>query len=166
MKTVPMVAALVLTLAVSPASADAAELDPEAGIQELRSAINDLRTVGTAMYSWYVEQHGTLLTVGPSASQKGRTFDLSTIPLISSMELARLLVPEYLASIPRRDPWGGLYEYRLDPDPEASHAMAARSAGRDGRFSNPTYEEASFPKIQIDEDLVWTDGYFVRWPVP
>ncbi len=166
MKTIPTVLTLVLTLAVSSVSAAAAERDPDAGSQKLRSAISDLRKVGTAMYSWYVEQHGTKITVGPSASQKGPTFDLTTIPLISSLELERLLVPEYLASIPRRDPWGGLYEYRLDPDPEASHAMAARSAGRDGRFSNSAYEETSFPKIHLDEDLVWGDGYFVRWPIP
>ena len=33
-----------------------------------------------------------------------------------------------------------------------------------GQFSGDTYTKGSFTSTLYDEDLVWADGYFSRWP--
>jgi hypothetical protein len=42
--------------------------------------------------------------------------------------------------------------------------MAIRSRGRD--FTSPTdvYTVTNFDPTDYDQDIVWADGYMVRWP--
>jgi hypothetical protein len=42
--------------------------------------------------------------------------------------------------------------------------MAIRSAGRDGAFSGDTYTAGAFDPLDYDQDIVWADGVFIRWP--
>lgn len=46
----------------------------------------------------------------------------------------------------------------------AQQVMRIRSPGRDGRFSANDYTVSPFEPTNFDEDIVWTDGYFTRWP--
>ena len=91
--------------------------------------------------------------------------DLGTVPVISREELAKVLVPKYIASIPEKDGWGNAYEFHLNTtDPNAEHVMGLRSAGKDGKFSGDVYVIGSFSPTEADQDIPWMDGFFVRWP--
>ncbi len=80
-------------------------------------------------------------------------------------EVEKLLVPEYIQAVPRTDGWGHAYEYYLDTEnPVAERVMLIRSPGRDGKFSGSVYQIGPFEPGSFDEDIVWADGYFVRWP--
>lgn len=130
---------------------------------EQKQAIGEIRNTGTALFAWLLDQ-GI-----PESTEKGKgdgkTIDLSSIPEISHAELAKLLVPLYMAELPVNDPWGHPYEYRLHRANLGSvPVMAIRSAGKDGKLSGPVYEVKSFPIDHLDQDLVWVDGYFARWP--
>ena len=80
-------------------------------------------------------------------------------------ELAKILVPMYMQEVPETDGWGHPYEYYLNvKDPMAAQVMGIRSPGRDGRYSTDHYTVGSFEPTDYDEDVVWNDGFFVRWP--
>jgi hypothetical protein len=42
--------------------------------------------------------------------------------------------------------------------------MVIRSSGADGIFSGNRYELGGFQPVDADQDLVWMDGFFIRWP--
>ena len=93
--------------------------------------------------------------------------DIADVPVISPEALEKVLVPKYIAAIPKQDPWGNAYEFHLNTNnPNAVRAMGLRSAGRDGRFAGSVYEVGPFGGADYDQDVAWMDGYFVRWPQP
>jgi hypothetical protein len=157
-----VVAALLALLALRPTRPSAAA---EPGSAKLQAAVTDLRNTGTAMYRWYQDEqkpfrHKAAPAVPPPAE------DVTKVPAISYAELKALLVPTYLKELPRLDPWGHPYEYRLSQDPEADEVMVVRSAGAGGNFSGNVYEVGAFSPDDASQNVVWKDGYFVRWPQP
>lgn len=140
-----------------------------AGDPKVAQAVDDLRSVGTAMYAWWVDHGKKRVTRAGSAAQeayaKGDERDVTLVPAIPRADLERLLVPTYSVRVPELDPWGRPYEYRLNvSDPNAKSIMALRSAGADGRFSGDRYRDGANLVGDAAADLVWIDGYFVRWP--
>jgi|SRR5580693_9495873 hypothetical protein len=158
--------ATLLGAAALPAGGMAADAAAKAGgaANPQKETITGVRTVGVAMYEWYKKEQAPKRTTHPKEAAS-ESVDLSVIPVISREELAKLLVPRYIAAIPETDGWGHPYEFRLNTqDPDAERVMAVRSAGADGVFSGTTYAIGAFPAAQADQDLVWADGYFIRWP--
>ena len=162
---------IVSSIAAARRARGAEELPPQ------QRTIHDLRNVGTAMFQWYQEERAPKQTAAgraaarkdkkstPAAAPAPTTVDLTQIPQISHDDLVRLLVPKYIAAIPEKDGWGNPYEFRLNTqDPDARRIMAVRSPGADGTFSGTTYHIGAFPAAEQGQDLVWTDGYFTRWP--
>ena len=99
------------------------------------------------------------------AALPSKPTDLADYPAISSADLATILVPSYIQEVPELDGWESPYEYYLNvANPLAQQVMAIRSPGRDGRFSSDAYTVGSFDPESSDEDIVWADGFFVRWP--
>lgn len=97
----------------------------------------------------------------------GSPVDLSVIPEISRSELEKVLVPTYIQEVPEADGWGNRYAYHLDVVNVLNRqVMAIRSPGRDGAYSGSglNYVIGAFPPTDYDEDIVWSDGFFVRWP--
>ncbi len=145
---------------------------PAAGLSSpdpTKKTIKDTRAVGTAMWTWYKDQVASKRSEEShkKAEEESKTtsVDFTAVPVISRQDLAKLLVPKYIAGIPEKDGWGHPYEFRLNTqDPNAIRVMAVRSAGRDGRFSGSTYETGAFPAAELDQDIAWIDGYFARWP--
>lgn len=102
-------------------------------------------------------------------AQEKKDYNVENIPLISLDELKKLLHPSdtffYIIEIPEKDAWGNPYEYRLKQgnavlDPQV---MVIRSPGRDGKYESSIYQTAPFPSDNFDADIVWADGFFVRW---
>jgi hypothetical protein len=145
-----------------------------------RQTVADIRNVGTAMFSWLTDQvvgdsptpDSVLEPESESACLSWKTKDteckvvqIDKLPLISWEDLTKLLVPTYIQSIPEKDAWGNPYEYRLDTKHFLNKSvMAIRSPGKDGTFSGERYESSAFTPAEEDQDLVWTDGFFIRWP--
>ena len=158
--------------------------------EKQKQTVADMRNLGTALFSWLVDQVDT--TAGqqahpgtapagpkthrvPAAGQppKGqdpnakpeKTFDVESSPLISLQDLEDFLVPKYLGEIPEIDGWGSPYEVRLNTDNlMGKTVMSIRSPGRDGRYAAYVYEIQGFDPADFDQDVVWADGFFVRWP--
>jgi hypothetical protein len=159
------IVALSTLFATLPAGAQPTPAAPPKGSPEQRQTITDIRNVGTAMFVWYKDQMKAR-PKGPHHEEANpTTAALGSLPVISRDDLAKLLVPKYIADIPEKDGWGHPYEFRLNTtDLDAQSIMALRSAGRDGKFSGDTYEISAFNPEDQDQDVAWMDGYFVHWP--
>lgn len=142
------------------------ENEPAANDKEAQKrTVAAIRNTGTAMFSWLTDQVGAS-AAGQSQTEQGpTTVELKHYPLVSRAQLGKILVPEYIQKIPETDGWGNPFEYYLNTaNPLAPQVMGIRSPGRDGRFSAASYSVGPFDPEDYDEDIVWADGYFVRWP--
>jgi hypothetical protein len=129
-----------------------------------KRTVSDIRNTGTAMFSWLTDQVGAA-AAGQSQMPDEKRVRLDSYPALSHDELQEILLPQYMQKVPERDGWGNPYEYFLNVEnPLALNVMSIRSAGRDGRFSGTDYNVTAFDPEDFDEDIVWSDGFFVRWP--
>ena len=127
-----------------------------------KRTVADIRNTGTAMLSWLTDQVGA---AAAGQSQVPPPMDMGEYTPISRDDLRTILVPDYIQEIPELDGWKSPYEYYLEAsNPMAEKIMSIRSAGRDGKFSDTTYTAGAFDPASLDEDVVWADGFFVRWP--
>jgi len=130
-----------------------------------KRTISEIRNTGTALFSWLTDQVGAAAAGQSQMERESPPVDLRQYDLISHEELVKILVPTYIQTIPETDGWGHPYEYYLAVEnPLAPQVMAIRSPGRDGKFSALDYAVGAFEPNDLDEDIVWVDGFFVRWP--
>lgn len=125
-----------------------------------KRTVADMRIAGTGIFAWLTDE------VGAAASGAvATTVTMSDYPPITQDDLKELLVPQYLQTLPQRDGWKKDLHYYLDlNDLRSRHVMAIFSGG--GDFSSPgsTYTVIGFDPTDYDQDIVWADGFFVRWP--
>lgn len=135
-------------------------------VQAQDQTVEDVNDVGAAMFLWLTDQVG-FAPRERSRVEAALTIHLPDYPAISHADLEDLLVPQYMQAVPELDGWGHPYDFRLNvANPLGPAIMAIRSPGRDGEFSGDSYVVQSFESEQFDEDVVWADGFFVRWPQP
>lgn len=130
-----------------------------------KKTVADLRNTGTAMFSWLTDQVGAAAAGQSQTESASKIVDLKQYHLVSHKELEKILVPHYLQTISETDGWGHPYEFYLNAaTPLAKQVLGIRSPGRDGKFSSTDYTVSPFAATDFDEDIVWTDGFFIRWP--
>ena len=121
----------------------------------------DMRIAGGAMFSWLTDQVGAA-----AAGQASTQINLADYGGEKSIaDLKTVLVPAYLQEIPVRDGWKSLYDYYLNTaNPHSRNVMAIRSTGRDSAAQSEGYTVVGFNPTDYDQDVVWADGFMVRWP--
>jgi len=125
-----------------------------------KRVVADLRLTGTSMMAWLTDQSSAA-----AAGSSGAPVDITSYPLIDYDSLSSLLVPQYIQQVPLRDSWKVRYQYRLQTtDTSADSIMAIRSGGSNITFEGNTYTSGAFDPTDYACDIVWTDGFFVRWP--
>lgn len=133
-----------------------------------KRAVADMRNVGGAWFTWLTDQLS-------AASAGVQQFDWSTLDTtITATDLLDTVLftgppnPTYIQSVPENDPWGNAYEYAwaglADVVEVSSSLMGIRSAGNDGTMIGTTYDVAPFVSSDFSQDIVWADGFFIRWP--
>ena len=158
LRTTSLAAAVALLAATSiPAETAAPSVDP------MRETLDSVRTVGAALFFWGRDE-GFCCNEEPAADSMPPEADLSRIAVLSAKELEALLVPRYLTSLDLTDGWGRELEVRLDRSRRGWDVMAVRSAGADGKLEGERYSRGAFDKNHQEADIVWADGFFVRWP--
>jgi len=121
----------------------------------------DMKIIGTAMFSWLTDQ-----SAAAAAGAIATTVDLTGYgPQIQASDLTTVLVSQYIQAIPKIDGWKRPFQYYLRVDnPHATHVAAIRSLGRDGVAEGDTYTITGFDPTDYDRDIVWADGFMVRYP--
>ena len=143
-----------------------------------KATVGDIRNIGTAWMSWVTDQ------MSASAAGQNQSFDWADTSMtdITHTQLVTLLEASptnpnffYIQELPLNDGWGTPMEYRGSFNPtspttfslllQSARAVAIRSLGRDGEESmGGDYTPGTFIGTDYNQDIVWSDGYFVRAP--
>lgn len=126
-----------------------------------KRTVADERNLGTAMMS-YITDEASAAAAGQS------TWDVSDYQgggfVTGHTELESILTTRYIQLVPQFDGWGNQYSYGLETVSVLSaNIMYIISGGRDGSATT-TYTSGAFAPTDYDQDIVWADGFFVRWP--
>ena len=80
--------------------------------------------------------------------------------------MASILTPQYLQDIPTLDGWKNPYDYYLNTaNPLAQQRHGDPQQGpRQASPPATDYTVTSFEPTDYGQDIVWADGFFVRWP--
>lgn len=134
----------------------------------------DARIGGTAMMAWVTDEAG--------AAAAGYSIDMSNWSagpdrITTYAGVAAVLTPRYVQHLPVVDGWKFGLCYSLNTgDPLARHALAIYSGGQrpgvdpDGApcdtwpTSIPDPTSGGFEPNEFHQDIIWADGYFLRWP--
>ena len=127
-----------------------------------KRTVADMRNAGTAMFSWLTDQVGAA-----AAGATVTTVDLTNyLTPTTGDNLRTVLVPQYLQDVPVVDGWKTPYDYYLKTTkPLDPQVMAIHSYGRDKKKQlTSAINVTSFDPTDYDQDILWADGFFVRWP--
>jgi len=120
----------------------------------------DSRNIGNSMMAWLTD-HASAAAAGASG-----TFALSEWSGITDVDQIRAqLVPTYIQEVPRLDGWKQDFSFVMNiSDPEAVRLFLIASGGRDANVPGGTYTVGAFEPTDYDQDIIWADGLFLRWP--
>lgn len=130
-----------------------------------KRTVSSQKLVGTALLSWLTDESsaaaaGQLTGVWTLSNYTGST-DVAAIEAVLS--------PRYIQGLPRQDGWKNESYYNLDiANPASEWAMAIGSGGRNGLATGwqpeASYQFGAFAPSDYDQDIIWSDGFFIRWP--
>ena len=129
-----------------------------------KRTLGDMRNTGTCWMSWLTDQVGA-----GAAGAKARTYSLAGMTEVDRDDLMNSLFISqdffYCQEVPGKDAWGyGFEYYQSSQTLLGAQAIAIRSTGRDGIFTDLTYQVGPFVSTNYEHDLVWADGLFLRYP--
>lgn len=133
-----------------------------------KRTMGDMKDMGTAWFSWLTDQFGAAAAAGSTAN--------ASVSLATSYSRAALisdLTPQYIQEIKEKDAWGNTYSYcrptsvagTIQRGAEQS-ALGIISMGRKGESvtCGTTVTAGPFTPTDYDQDLVWSDGFFIKYP--
>lgn len=86
----------------------------------------------------------------------------------SAGRVEQLLVTRYIQALPALDGWKTPYKFYMGATITSAQLFAVVSFGRDGLASTdagaPAYVVTSFTPTDYEQDIVWADGFAVRYP--
>lgn len=132
----------------------------------------DERTIGSAVFSWITDM------VSASAAGRQATNDWTAPSAMSYGILESILISpgtsqSYLQQVPENDGWGNPYQFFMagGDAPTAGTLQGAQpifgiaSGGRGGVVDSTSgLEVGTFIATDYDQDIVWSDGFFIRRP--
>ncbi len=128
-----------------------------------KKTVGNIRNVGTGWFAWLTDQ-------ASAASAGSIQFDFEALTAIDADNLRSTLTPvegpKYTSEVPNQDAWGHPLEYRWSGSGAEILEIGIRSLGRGGEpgpTTNP-YPIGPFIVTQYEEDIVWANGFFVRYP--
>ena len=122
-----------------------------------KRTVADERNVGTAMMSWLTDQ----------ISAGGAGFNLGSYSgATSASSIGGKLVPQYIQEVPVKDGWKNNFSYWLETsDFTQKEIMAICSKGQgNSGCQTGALTAGGFEPTDYAQDIIWADGFFVRWP--
>lgn len=115
---------------------------PKTSRSPQKRTMADIRSIGTAVEAYAIDNN-----YYPDA----RSID----------QLAGILEPSYIKSMPRQDGWGHDLRYMCE-DSSKPQSYTICSGGKDG--SDCTVLEYSGPTTHFNNDIVFSEGQFIEYP--
>ena len=127
-----------------------------------KRSVSDLRNTGTAMMSWLTDQEAAA-AAGATTTNKVTLASYGAVDTYGAIEA--VLEPQYMQEVPQRDGWKVAYEYRMNSDFTVRTLILGGSTGQKGTGAlAASYTPGAFDPTDYEQDIVWADGFFVRWP--
>ncbi len=123
-----------------------------------KRTVADIRNAGTAEMSWLTDQ------IAAAAAGATNTVSVTEYTAMSHANLSNLLVPQYLQELPQKDGWKANLDYYVTTNFSQKKIMLTRSYGQKGAADGGSYTAGAFEPTDYEQDIVWADGFFVRWP--
>ena len=131
-----------------------------------KRTITDIKGIGLAWMSWLTDQQSA------ASAGSSKVIDTSTFSTVNYPQLFTYLHPTssffYAQEVPQTDGWGGEldFRHRLDDDGDVQSVFVCSSASNGG-FEACSLDDipiSSFLSTDYKQDIVWVDGFFIRWP--
>ena len=134
-----------------------------------KRTISDIRNTGNAWMSWLTDQ------VGAASAGAAKEFNTTDHDAIAYDILYWYMRPTdtffYMQELPQLDGWRNEMAFGQNADLLSSSTMSIYASCRGGVAdflpaaggTNPV-PVLGFLATDYDQDIVWADGYFVRWP--
>ena len=127
-----------------------------------KRSVSDLRNTGTALMSWLTDQEAAA-AAGTAVTNKVTLSAYGSVDPYANVE--KVLEPQYMQEVPERDGWKVPYEYRMQTDFTVRTIILGGSTGQKGKGTLAgSYTPGAFDPTDYEQDIVWADGFFVRWP--
>lgn len=130
-----------------------------------KRTVSDARNTGTAWMSWLTDQ------VGAASAGAGKIYAGAGHTLEDYEVIFEYLHPNttffYMQEVPQFDGWGYPFEFGINYNLVQSNVLMICSPARQGstiQACNSDWDVTPFLATDYDQDIVWADGYFVRWP--
>ena len=133
-----------------------------------KRTIADIRNVGTAWMSWLTDQ------AGATAAGAAKIYPASRHNAVSYEELFEYLRPSaeffYMQEVPQFDSWEHPLGFAMNAHLVNTSVLIVCSPGDGGVYlrgpscNDADWDVTPFLSTDYDQDIVWADGYFVRWP--
>lgn len=126
----------------------------------------DLRGFGTAWMAWMTDQHGAASAGAAKAYPTGNLQPMDYVTLLSYVRPTDTFF--YAQFVPQIDAWGGEIAYRLGFEGNTPVNVFACAPARDRTRhqcpANTNVQVEAYLSTDYDQDIIWADGYFLRWP--
>lgn len=133
-----------------------------------KRTVADIRNTGSAWMSWLTDQ------VGAASAGAAKVYNATSFDVLDYATLFSYLRPSdtffYMQEVPQIDGWGHEYEFALNEDIVSPTVVILQSTGQGGEQAggsggiNREWSVEPFIATDYDQDIVWADGYFVRYP--
>ncbi len=126
----------------------------------------DIRDLGTAWMSWLTDQ------VGSASAGASKVYDAGGFDAVAYAQLFDYLHPSisffYMQDVPQVDGWRYPLYFGKAPSLLDANVLIVCSGGSDNALEDGDctthWDAGPFIATDFDQDIVWADGYFVRWP--
>lgn len=126
----------------------------------------ELKSVGTAWMSWLTDQ------TGAASAGSAQVYNVQEFEPLTYAQIYGYLHPSetffYMQDVPDVDGWGSPLTYYMNPNILSDNRILVCASARDGFFETcdgtNNIEIGPFVSTDFDQDVVWADGYLVRWP--
>ena len=123
-----------------------------------KRTVADIRNAGTAEMSWLTDQ------IAAAAAGATNTIGVTDYTAMTAANLSNLLVPQYLQQLPITDGWKQNIDFYVTTNFSQKKIMMSCSYGQKGVADGTSYTAGAFEPTDYEQDIVWADGFFVRWP--
>ncbi len=131
-----------------------------------RRTMAELRLIGTAWMNWLTDQ------AGAASAGAGQTYQVGDFTALTYAQIYGYLHPSdtffYMQEIPEKDAWGSQLTFYFNPDSNSDRKLLLCAAARDDVYETcdgtTDIPIGPFLATDFDQDIVWADGFLVRWP--
>lgn len=130
-----------------------------------KRTMTDMRGIGIGWMSWLTDQSGA------ASAGANKTYKMAGFSSLDYDVLVTYLRPTntffYVQDLPQLDGWGNEYRFTMQANTTGVSGISVCASGQDETFVEcalPEIPVQSFVATDYVQDIIWADGFFVRWP--